>query len=95
MEDLLIVSFTKNDRNNEAGLCIARKDPNGDTTVLKIALDEQARILYRLLTDQSSKAEIMAESEDEESDIFVQEYRDNDLVLFGTLEAERNGDGKG
>lgn len=63
MEDLLIVSFTKNDRKNEAGLCVARTNPNGDTTVLKSELDEQARILYRLLTDQSSKAEIKAESE--------------------------------
>ena len=64
MEDLLIVSFDNNDRNNEAGLCVARKKPNGDTTVLKMVLDEQARILYRLLTDQSSKAEIKAESEE-------------------------------
>lgn len=63
MEDLLIVSFDKNDRNNEAGLCVARKHPNGDTTVIKMALDEQAKILYRLLTDQSAKAEIKAESE--------------------------------
>ena len=62
MDDLLIVSFTKNDRNNEAGLCVARKNPNGDTTVLTMVLDEQAIILYRLLTDQSSKAEIMEES---------------------------------
>ena len=64
MEDLLIVSFDKNDRNSEAGLCVARKHPNGDTTVLKMTLDEQARILYRLLTDQSTKAEIIAESEE-------------------------------
>lgn len=63
MEDLLIVSFDKNDRNNEAGLCVARKHPNGDTAILKIALNEQARILYRLLTDQSAKAEIKTESE--------------------------------
>lgn len=62
MEDLLIVSFDKNDRNNEAGLCVARKHPSGDTTVLKMALDEQARILHKLLTDQSAKAEIKAES---------------------------------
>ena len=65
MEDLLIVSFDNNDRNNEAGVSVARKHPNGDITVLKMALDEQARILYRLLIDQSAKAEIMAESEDE------------------------------
>lgn len=64
MEDLLIVSFDKNDRDNEAGLCVARKHPNGDTTVLKMALDEQARILHRLLTDQSAKAEVMKESEE-------------------------------
>lgn len=64
MEDLLIVSFDKNDRNNEVGLCVARKHPNGNTTVIKMALDEQARILYKLLTDQSTKAEIKAESEE-------------------------------
>lgn len=63
MEDLLMVSFDKNDRNNEAGLCVAREHPSGDTTVLKMELDEQARILYRLLTDQSAKAEIKVESE--------------------------------
>ena len=28
-----------------------------------MVLDEQARILYKLLTDQSAKAEIKAESE--------------------------------
>lgn len=60
MEDLLIVSFDRNDRDNEAGLCVTRKHPNGDITVLKMALDEQARILYKLLTDQSAKAEIKA-----------------------------------
>ena len=65
MEDLLIVSFDKNDRDNEAGLCVTRKHPNGDITVLKIVLDEQARILHKLLTDQSAKAEIKVESEDE------------------------------
>lgn len=64
MEDLLIVSFDKNDRNNEAGLCVVRKHPNGDTKVLKMVLDEQARILYRLLTDQSAKAEIKVEGEE-------------------------------
>ena len=63
MEDLLMVSFDNNDKNNEAGLCVIRKHPNGDTKVLKIVLDEQARILYKLLTDQSAKAEIKAESE--------------------------------
>lgn len=64
MEDLLIVSFDKNDRNNEAGLCVVRKHPNGDATILKMELDEQARILYKLLTDQSAKAEIKLESEE-------------------------------
>lgn len=66
MEDLLMVSFDKNDRNNEAGLCVARKHPNGDITVLKMELDEQARILYRLLTDQSVKVEIKVESRNKE-----------------------------
>ncbi len=66
MEDLLIVSFAKNDRNNEAALCVTRKYPNGDIKILKMALDEQAKILYRLLTDQSAKAEIKAEWSDKE-----------------------------
>ena len=66
MEDLLMVSFVKNDRNNEAGLCVAREHPSGDITVLKMELDEQARILYRLLTDQSAKAEIKVESGNKE-----------------------------
>lgn len=51
MNDLLIVSFDKNNRNNNAGLCVTRKHPDGGVTVLKMALDEQARILYKLLTD--------------------------------------------
>lgn len=61
MKDLLIVSFDNNDRNNEANLFVTRKHPNGDTTVLNMIIDEQARILYKLLTDQSTKAEIKAE----------------------------------
>ena len=66
MEDLLMVSFDKNDRNNEVGLCVAREHPSGDITVLKMELDEQARVLYRLLTDQSAKAEIKVESGNKE-----------------------------
>lgn len=58
MKDLLIVSFDNNDRNNEANLFVTRKHPNGDATVLNMKVDEQARILYKLLTDQSTFAEI-------------------------------------
>lgn len=63
MIDLLYVSFDKDEKNGETGICIGRKKDDGSHVVLKIELDEQAEILYRLLTEQSTKAAIIVKGE--------------------------------
>lgn len=60
--DRLTVSFDNSFDDNELGLCVTRK--HGEKIeVLKMELGEQADILYRLLTDQTTKAEIKTGSE--------------------------------
>lgn len=66
MTDFLNVSFDKNERNGEVALCVGRRDDDGVYIILKTELDEQAETLYRLLTEQSAKAEIKLESRDDE-----------------------------
>lgn len=66
MTDLLYVSFDKNEKNGEVGLCVGRANDDGSHTILKMELDDQAEILYRLLTEQMTKAEIKAEGSDKE-----------------------------
>lgn len=58
MEDLLYVSFDKNEKNGETGLCVGRVNEDGSHTILKMELDEQAEILYKVLTDQSVKFKV-------------------------------------
>lgn len=58
MEELLFVSFDNNERKDECGLCVFKRHKNGKIEVLKMEFDEQAKILYKLLTDQSTKADI-------------------------------------
>ena len=65
MTDLLYVSFDKNEKNGEVGICIGRKYKDGSYKILKMELDEQAEILYRLLTEQMTKAEIKERSDKE------------------------------
>lgn len=60
--DTLTVTFDSN-LDDEAGICVSRV-VNGKIVVLKMELGEQADILYHLLTEQMTKAEIKAESED-------------------------------
>ena len=56
MSDVLTVSFD-NGLEDEPALCVARK--HGEKIiVLKMELGEQANILYHLLTEQMTKAEI-------------------------------------
>lgn len=43
--------------DDEAGICVAR-EVNGNIVILKMELGEQADILYHLLTEQMTKAEI-------------------------------------
>jgi hypothetical protein len=61
VSDKLMVVFDSS-LDDEAGLCVSRI-VNGEVVVLKLELGEQADILYYLLTNQSAKAEIKAESE--------------------------------
>lgn len=64
ISDTLTVTFDSS-LYDEAGICVSRV-VNGKVVVLKMELGEQADILYQLLTDQMTKAEIKAESEDKE-----------------------------
>ena len=60
-EDRLIVSFD-NAMNDECGICVMRQDSE-NIKIVKMELGEQAEILYRLLTEQMTKAEIKGVSE--------------------------------
>lgn len=60
--DTLTVTFDSS-VDDEAGICVSRT-VNGKTVILKMELGEQADILYHLLTEQTAKAEIKAESEE-------------------------------
>ena len=60
--DVLTVSFDSG-LKDESALCVTRK--YGEKTImLKIEFGEQADILYQLLTEQMTKAEIKSESEE-------------------------------
>ena len=62
--DVLTVSFGSSSKD-EPALCVTRR--HGEKIImLKMELGEQADILYHLLTEQMTKAEIKAESEEEE-----------------------------
>lgn len=58
--DILTVTFDSS-LDDEAAICVSRV-VNGKVVVLKMELGEQADILYHLLTEQTAKAEIKAES---------------------------------
>lgn len=61
ISDVLTVSFDSG-LKDESALCVTRK--YGEKIIgLKMELGEQADILYRLLTEQMTKAEIKTESE--------------------------------
>lgn len=62
ISDVLTVSFDSG-LKDESALCVIRKYGE-KISVLKIELGEQADILYHLLTEQTAKAKIKAESED-------------------------------
>lgn len=62
ISDKLTVIFDRS-LDDESGICISRK-VNGKIVVLKMELGEQADVLYHLLTEQMTKAEIKAESEE-------------------------------
>ena len=64
MQDLLYVSFEKNEKNGETGICIVRNLKDGDCECLKMELDKQAELLYKVLTDQSVKIKETTQSAD-------------------------------
>ena len=59
--DVLTVSFDSSSEDM-SGLCVSRICGE-KITVLKMEIGKQADILYRLLTEQSAKAEIMTDKE--------------------------------
>lgn len=61
VSDVLTVSFDSGLKDKSA-LCVTRKS-GGKIITLKMELGEQADILYHLLTEQMTKAEIKVESE--------------------------------
>lgn len=64
VSDILTVSFDSGLKDKSA-LCVTRK--YGEKIImLKMELGEQADILYHLLTEQMTKAEIKVESGDKE-----------------------------
>jgi len=78
ISDTLIVTFD-NSLDDEAGICVSRI-VNGKIVVLKMELGEQADILYHLLTEQMTKAEIKVESETEQG----LSYADQDTLMPAT-----------
>lgn len=58
MTDLLFVSYDFDEKKNEKGICIVRKNKDGSHTLLKMLLDDEAENLYRVITEQSLKFEI-------------------------------------
>lgn len=64
ISDILTVTFDRNSYD-EPGICVSRV-VNGKVVVLKMELGEQADILYHLLTEQMTKAEIKTERCDKE-----------------------------
>lgn len=60
--DTLTVTFDSS-LDDTPGICVSRV-VNGKIVVLKAEIGEQADILYHLLTEQTTKAEIKVESEE-------------------------------
>ena len=63
VSDTLTVTFD-NSLDDEAGICVSRV-VNGKIVILKMELGEQANILYQLLTEQMTKAEIKTRGKEE------------------------------
>jgi hypothetical protein len=63
MTDFLYVSYDKDEKRNEIGICIGRINKKGEHEILKMELDEQAKILYKVLTDQSIKIDKLKEAD--------------------------------
>jgi len=81
--DILIVSFD-NGLKDEPALCVTR-DHGGNCDVLKMEFGEQADILYQLLTEQTTKAEIKEESEDT-MDLLIKIPKEIRLALINNIQ---------
>ena len=61
MIDTLVVTFDNSDKDY-SGLCVMRHRDK-KSKIVKMEIGTQAEIIYRILTEQMTKAEINAESE--------------------------------
>jgi len=86
VSDVLTVSFDR-ELKDESALCVTRKC--GETIImLKMELGEQADILYHLLTEQMTKAEIKPQESEGQGMTTYELYFDQDLKRDDFLEAE-------
>ena len=83
MNDLLFVSFDKDERRNEIGICIGRKNKDGSHSILKMELDKKADYLYALLTDQEEEAIPMSVIEDIKAEI--ENTSESEPITDGTM----------
>ena len=71
MTDLLYVSFVKDESGlDDTGLCVGRVNADGSHTILKMELDSQAEIIYRILTEQMTKAALIETERESENEIY-------------------------
>lgn len=61
MIDTLVVTFDNSDKDY-AGICVSRFGGK-NSKIVKMEIGTQAEVIYRILTEQMTKAEINAESE--------------------------------
>lgn len=57
MMDFLNISFEFDEKNNKKGFCVGRTKKDNSHEILKIGFDEQAEIIYKLLTIPSYKVD--------------------------------------
>ena len=57
MIDLLYVSYDKDKKRNETGLVVSRRNKDGTSEILNIALHDEADNLYKLLTNHMIEVE--------------------------------------
>lgn len=62
MTDFLTVTYDKNEK--ESGICVLR-NIEGKYKALKIVMGEQAEMIYKILTEQTTEARFAEESEEE------------------------------
>ena len=61
MIDTLVVTFDNSDKDY-SGICVMRGNGK-NIKIVKMEIGTQAEVIYRILTEQMTKAEINAESE--------------------------------